>query len=76
MRKYQKILALLLAAVLLTACGAAPEDAEGSEPAVEGKVTSDSLYVTKVENMPGDFILGMDASCVPALETSGVIYYD
>ena len=76
MRKYQKILALLLTAVLLTACGAAPEATEGSEPAVEGKVTSDSLYVTKVENMPEDFILGMDASCVPALEKSGVKYYD
>jgi arabinogalactan endo-1,4-beta-galactosidase len=34
------------------------------------------LYVEKVENMPSDFILGMDASCVPALEDAGVKYYD
>ena len=39
-------------------------------------VTSDSLYVQKVENLPDDFILGMDASCVPSLEASGVKYYD
>ena len=31
-----------------------------------------TLYVNKVENLPEDFILGMDASCVPALEASGV----
>ena len=34
------------------------------------------LYVKKVENLPEDFILGMDASCVPALEKSGVRYFD
>ena len=76
MKKIQKLLALVLAAVLLTACGAAPEATEGSEPPVEATVTSDSLYVQKVENMPEDFILGMDASCVPALENSGVRYFD
>lgn len=37
---------------------------------------SDTLYVKKVENIPDDFIMGMDASCVPALEKSGVKYYD
>ena len=39
-------------------------------------VTSDSLYVRKVNNLPSDFIMGMDASCVPSLEASGVKYYD
>ena len=39
-------------------------------------ISSDSLYVTKVENMPDNFIMGMDASCVPSLEASGVKYYD
>ncbi len=38
--------------------------------------TSDSLFVQKVENLPDDFIFGMDASCVPALEASGVTYTD
>jgi len=39
-------------------------------------VSSDSLYVKKVENLPDDFVLGMDASCVPSLEAGGVKYYD
>ena len=38
-------------------------------------ITSDTLYVKKVENIPADFIFGMDASCVPAIENSGVKYY-
>ena len=40
------------------------------------QVNSDSLYVRKVENLPDGFIMGMDASCVPAQEASGVKYYD
>lgn len=40
------------------------------------EVTSDSLYVKKVENLSEDFIMGMDASCVPSLEAGGVEYYD
>lgn len=40
------------------------------------KVGSDTLYVSRVENLPNDFIFGMDCSCVPALEASGVKYYD
>lgn len=39
-------------------------------------VASDTLYVKKTENLPDDFIMGMDASAVPALEKSGVKYYD
>jgi len=38
--------------------------------------SSDSLSVKKVENLPDDFIFGMDASSVIALEQSGVRYYD
>ncbi len=37
---------------------------------------SDSLYVQKVENLPEDLIMGMDASCVPSLEKSGVTFSD
>ena len=40
------------------------------------KITSDTLFVKKVENMPENFIMGMDASAVPSLEASGVKYYD
>ena len=35
-----------------------------------------SLYVKKIDHLPEDFIFGMDASCVIALEDSGVKYYD
>ena len=34
------------------------------------------LYVRKVENLPENFWFAMDASCVPALENSGVVYRD
>ena len=41
-----------------------------------GKIEGSSLYVKKVENLPEDFILGMDISSVIAEEKSGVKYYD
>ena len=75
MRKNRTIRALagVLAAILLTGCGAGGGiEAMNKTP----KVTSDTLYVEKVENLPEDFIMGMDASCVPALEKGGVKYYD
>ena len=62
---YRFLLVLLAAALLLPVCGAGAED-----------VTSDTLYVKKVENLPEDFIFGMDASAVIAEENSGVKYYD
>ena len=37
---------------------------------------ADTLYVKKVENLPEDFIFGMDVSSVLAEEASGVKYYD
>ena len=43
---------------------------------VTKKITSDTLRVKRVENLPEDFIFGMDASCVPSLEAGGVKYYD
>ena len=42
----------------------------------DSKINSDTLYVHKVENMPDDFIMGVDASSVIALEDSGVKYYN
>ena len=69
MVRYRLPAAALCLALLLCACGRVPE-------AAVPQVTSDTLRVEKVENLPGDFILGMDASCVPALEESGVVYYD
>ena len=40
------------------------------------KIEGSSIFVKKVDELPEDFILGMDASCVPALEASGVKYYN
>ena len=78
----KKMIAMILAAcLLLSACDSAAqsgtEDGASVNSDAPGKpVTSDTLYVEKVENLPEDFILGMDASCVPALEAGGVKYYD
>ena len=57
-----KMLCLLLALLLVLPMAALADES--------------TLYVKKVENLPEDFIFGMDASCVPALEASGVKYYD
>ena len=80
MRKHKRLCALtaavLAASMLLTACASGQEEETAPETEAETAVTSDTLYVQKVENLPEDFILGMDASCVPALEKGGVKYYD
>lgn len=80
----------LALALLLCACaensGDAPEDApktqeqvsvpEAEEPKyVPEPVTSDTLFVKKVEGIGEGFIMGMDASSVIALEDSGVRYF-
>ena len=77
MRKCKKsavVAAFLAASLLLTACASGTPGENEMNPGVT--VTSDTLYVEKVENLPADFIMGMDASCVPALEKGGVKYYD
>lgn len=87
MRKFKKTLALLTACALLStgAAFSAACDGDGGEPPVEEPkvteytpeaVTSQSLYVKKVADLPDDFIMGMDVSSVLALEQSGVKYYD
>ena len=56
------LIALLVLALLLP-----------SAALTEGTST---LYVKKVENLPENFIFGMDTSSVLAEEASGVKYYD
>ena len=80
-RKFQMLIAALLALTMgLAACGSNPTAEDGSSINSDAPeltpVTSDTLYVKKVENLPEDFIMGMDASCVPALEKGGVKYFD
>ena len=85
MRKIKLIATMLClalcVALVMTACN--PTDDDPTVPTQDAWIpntstttTSDTLYVQKVENMPSDFILGMDASAVPALEDAGVKYYD
>ena len=62
------IAVLLMLCLLLSGCG--------SGRAARVNVTSDTLYVKAVENLPKDFILGMDVSSVLAEEESGVKYYN
>ena len=81
MKRYPKVLILvvvLLAACLaMSACSKEEEINSDWRPnKLDVNVSSDTLFVQKVENLPEDFILGMDASCVPALEAGGVKYYD
>ena len=58
------ILLLVVSLLPLLPLSAGAEEAESS------------LYVRKVENLPEDFIFGMDISSVLAEEASGVKYYD
>ena len=79
MNIFNKILVCALAVIVLClpSCSKSPEINDDWRPNdMKTTVTSDSLYVKKVENLTDDFIMGMDASCVPALEASGVKYYD
>ena len=75
MRKKSKKIIIAVMAIalvaLLPSC-AFFSDEKGNENVIK----SDTLYVKKVENLPDDFIFGMDASCVPSLEAGGVKYYD
>ena len=86
--KIAAVVILMATVVLVSACvliKCAHNEEKPEEPvknqdwrpnAIATDVRSDSLYVTKVENLPEDFIMGMDASCVPSLEAGGVKYYD
>lgn len=84
MKVIKRMLSFILLTTLtlgaLTACGGnEPEgdDLAGWEPSIKTPdVSSDTLYVKKVENLSDTFILGMDASCIPSLEAGGVKYYD
>lgn len=77
----EKIIRSVLAAALIIALTGLPAFISGCSGDTHkayipsSKIEGSSLYVRKVENIPDDFILGMDASCVPALEESGVKYY-
>lgn len=66
------ICAVLLALLVLTGC------AKGRTAVQEKRaaISSNTLYVQKVENLRDDFILGADVSSLLSEEASGVKYYD
>ena len=71
--KLKKTVCLLLTALMLLSLFAGC----GKKSYVPNqKIEGSELYVKKIENLSADFIMGMDASCVPALEASGVKYYN
>lgn len=63
---------LLSVVMMLSACGSIRVNNVIPSEKIEGN----SLYVRKVEDLPDDFIMGMDASSVLAEEKSGVKYYN
>ena len=65
--------AALAAALLLPGCGSGIVPAQNTERI---DMSSQTLYVKKVEDLPRNFILGMDVSSVLSEERSGVKYYD
>ena len=78
MRIFKKILLLIITSfffISVLACNKNKEK-EITLTKVPVDVSSDTLYVRKIENLNDDFILGMDASSVISLENAGVKFYD
>ncbi len=67
---------LAAAVLLLTLLSACTGGTGGKSYIPTEKIEGSSLYVQKVENLPQDFIMGVDASSVIALEDSGVRFYN
>ena len=72
-KKIVTIFIVFFILLLLFSCGKKEEEGLKKVPV---DVSSDSLYVRKIENLNDDFILGMDASSVISLENAGVKFYD
>ena len=71
--KQKSILCLFLAMLIVLSLGGCAAGPQIEKPEIMTEGTD--LYVRKVENLPEDFIMGMDASSVLAEEASGVKYY-
>jgi arabinogalactan endo-1,4-beta-galactosidase len=77
--KHSYLILVLVLSLLLTACSTGagtPSAGEEAQYIPREKIEGSNIFVKKVENLPEDFILGMDASSVPAEEASGVRYYN
>jgi len=74
-KKFVGLLGLVMAVSALVGCSGNP----GPKiiPCIpQEKIEGSNIFVKQADQLPEDFILGMDASCVPALEASGVKYYN
>lgn len=69
-----KYLSLVMALLIVLLAGCSGAKSGGSSVPTE-KLEGNPLWVSKVENLPEDFIFGVDASSVIAEEESGVKYY-
>ena len=66
MKKTINIILVLLFSIIISSCG----------EKIDKVTSSEEIYIRKIENLPDDFIMGMDVSSVLSLENSGVIYQD
>ena len=57
-----------LLTLILAGCGGEKTENEKESVIPTEKIEGSTIYVEKVENIPEDFIFGMDASSVPAQE--------
>ena len=79
MKLKSAILALFTLALMVftMSCNSEYTKTSGWRPnKIKTDVSSSTLNTRKIDNLSDEFILGMDASCVPALEAGGVKYYD
>ncbi len=72
----KKAFTFVLAVAMAAMTGCTPGVTGPSGYIPTEKLEGSDLYVEKVENLPEDFIMGMDASSVIANENSGVKYYN
>lgn len=78
MKRFFRIFAYVLLLIIPIGCfpSCSGQSGDWRPNKIKTDVKSDTLSIKTVENIPEDFIFGMDASCVPSLEAGGVKYYD
>ena len=79
MRRTHRILAALMAALMLCAvlagCEKTPK-VEVTLPDKTGAAVESSIYVAKIDGLSESFVMGADISSIISLEDSGVKFYD
>ena len=74
MKKNYKLILLFSSSLLIfSSCNQNPSDDSSSS---QQKIESDTLYVSKIENLPDNFFKGMDISSLLSLENGGTKFYN